>query len=539
MFYLLERRFGGLSHRCPPLSYYLKIYFMKNLSLILLFTLALFSAKAQYQPLDDNLPEFHLEKAEMEAHLRFIASDEMMGRRTGTIYNNLAARYLAEKLREYGVQEVAGANGYLQEIPFVKSNPPANATVQIGENKYDQGKDLVMLSGNAMDGNAAAIFAGQGWINEETGHNDYEGIDVNGKIVVVLSGSPDSQNPFSAFKAMPKKRAFAAERGALALIEIYQIKFPWGYFKRFMNKERMSISGETESEAAKAMPYGWINEPSKELISSLSSNEFSTPAVVKSSGSQSTPSPAYNVVGLIPGSDENLKEEVVLLSAHYDHVGAGKEGGGRYTEQDSIFNGARDNGMGTIALLAAAKSLAQKPAKRSTLILWVTGEEMGLLGSDYYVENPLIPLDKIIFNLNSDGAGYNDTKYYSVIGYGRTGTDAEIEQAAQAFGLKVFPNPAPEQNLYDRSDNVSFAKKGIPAINISPGTTGFTEEIQKYYHQVADNPDTVDYDYFIKYCQAYAHAARLVSNMVDRPQWAEGDKYEEAGRLLYEESKNE
>lgn len=507
---------------------------MKKLQLIGILLLIFNIAKTQYQPALENPPEFSLEKSEMEAHLRYIASDELQGRRTGTVFNNIAARYLAEKLRQYGVQELEGAAGYLQKIPFVKKTPPSEASIQIGEKVYAQGENLVMLSGDATDISGPIVFAGQGWVNEETGHNDYENLNVTGKIVVVMSGTPDSKQPFSAFKAMPTKRKLAADHGAIALIELYQIKFPWGYFKRFMNKERLSIEKDTESNAAKTLPYGWIHEKSKEVIANLNDPNFSTPARVLSSGVSSVPTPAYNVAGYIPGSDPGLSNEVLVLSAHYDHVGVGKEGGGRYTEQDSIFNGARDNGMGTIALLGAAKSLALQPAKRPTLILWVTGEEMGLLGSDYYVENPLIPLNETIFNLNSDGAGYNDVKYISITGYGRTGTDEEMDMAAQAFDLEVFANPAPEQNLYDRSDNVSFAKKGIPAINISPGTTGFTEEIQKYYHQVTDNPDSVDYDYFIKYCQSFAHAARLVADKEDKPKWKAGDKYEEAGKALYQ-----
>ena len=221
------------------------------------------------------------------------------------------------------------------------------------------------------------------------------------------------------------------------------------------------------------------------------------------------------------------------MTAHYDHVGVGKQGGGPFTERDSIFNGTRDNAMGTTAILTAAKAFAEMKPKRSIIFLAVTGEELGLLGSEYYADNPLIPLDQVIFNMNTDGAGYNDVSSVSSIGYGRTGTDEAIETASKAFGLGVIQNPAPEQGLFDRSDNVSFAKRGVPCVTLSPGMTTFDQEIGKYYHQVADNPESLDYAYATKYCQTFIHAARLIADAEQRPVWVEGDKYEEVGKELY------
>jgi Zn-dependent M28 family amino/carboxypeptidase len=233
-----------------------------------------------------------------------------------------------------------------------------------------------------------------------------------------------------------------------------------------------------------------------------------------------------NVVGVIPGSDERLKNEHVLLSAHYDHVGTGKQSGQMFTPQDSIFNGARDNGIGTVALLAAAKSFAANPPKRSIVLLACTGEELGMLGSAYYADHPLIPLEKTVFNLNNDGAGYNSTQHISIIGWGRTNTDEEVEAAANSFGLKVAQDPAPEQNLYERSDNISFASKGIPAICFSPGVTTMDEAIFKYYHQATDNPETIDFDYLFRFCQAFEKTARLIADKPGKIAWTPGDKFE-------------
>jgi Zn-dependent M28 family amino/carboxypeptidase len=189
--------------------------------------------------------------------------------------------------------------------------------------------------------------------------------------------------------------------------------------------------------------------------------------------------------------------------------------------------------MGTVALLSAARSFAAKPTKRSVIILAVTGEEIGLLGSQYYASQPLVPLENTIFNLNTDGAGYNDVTKVSMLGFGRTGTDKQLNDAAESVGLTIIADPAPEQGLFDRSDNVSFAREGVPALTLSPGFHSFDAEIQKFYHQVTDEADSIDFDYLYKYCRAFVEAARNIANMEGRPIWKAGDKYEQAGKDLY------
>jgi Zn-dependent M28 family amino/carboxypeptidase len=326
----------------------------------------------------------------------------------------------------------------------------------------------------------------------------------------------------------------AQEKGAVAVIELYRLPFPWEFFKLFFNKENLVVADQ-ENKEDNSIVYGWIKEKEEDdTIKNLQDGK-KVKSQIASSGFIEKDCRSQNVIGVIEGTDPVLKEEYIIITAHYDHVGTGKNGGGAYSPEDSIFNGARDNAMGTVALMAAAKSLALQPIKRSVIILAVTGEELGLLGSQYYAEHPIIPLEKTIFNLNTDGAGYNDVSYVSVVGYGRTGTDELIDASANVFGLEVFPNPAPEQNLFDRSDNVSFAQKGVPAVCFSPGMTSFDDTVAKYYHQVADNPDTIDFDYLHKFCQSLARAARLIGDREELPQWKAGDKYEEAGKSLYNE----
>jgi Zn-dependent M28 family amino/carboxypeptidase len=181
----------------------------------------------------------------------------------------------------------------------------------------------------------------------------------------------------------------------------------------------------------------------------------------------------------------------------------------------------------------AAKYFAANPPKRSVLIALWTAEEKGLLGSAYFAENPLVPLDQIIYNLNIDGAGYNDTSVITVIGLGRTTADGLVSEAVSAFGLKAVADPAPEQGLYDRSDNVNFAKKGIPAPTFSLGFTAFDDEINKYYHKAGDQMDSMDMDYVTLYWKSFILAAEKIGNAAMKPVWIQGDKYEEAGKKLY------
>jgi len=157
-----------------------------------------------------------------------------------------------------------------------------------------------------------------------------------------------------------------------------------------------------------------------------------------------------------------------------------------------------------------------------------------LLGSQYYADHPLIPLNKVVFNFNTDGAGYTDTTAISIVGGGRTGTDEIIAKGSEAFGLKVITNPVPEMQLFDRSDNVSFAKKGVPCISFSPGFSEFSDDLMKNYHQVSDDTADLDWDYVTKYCKAFAHTTRLLANNKNKPKWVAGDKYEAAAKELYD-----
>jgi Peptidase family M28 len=489
---------------------------MKNTclpALLALFTLQLFGQSAN----------FNFTKHELEANLKYIASDELEGRRTASKGEQLAAAFIAKELISYGVKPAPGQTDFYQKIPFVNIQPPKEAQLTIGGTTFELGDNLLIINGVDVDQGAEVVFAGHGWVDESEDIDDYKGLDVKGKIVVTSTGLPAGNSPNEVFSSMGRKRDLAAERGAIALIESYRISLPWSFAKSYFQKERLDLSAEKDGKSK--IVYGWVQE---KVLGRMNKrlNEEKPISHLKVVAGAVQPIEAANIVGIIEGTDEVLRNEYVLLSAHYDHVGVGKQGGSAFTPQDSIFNGTRDNGIGVVALLAAAKELATNPPKRSVLVLACTAEEMGMLGSSWYTENPLVPLEKTVYNLNTDGAGYNSTAHFNVIGKGLTNTDEELENAGKAVGLTILGDPAPEQNLYERSDNISFAKIGIPAIDFSPGITAMDEEVFKYYHQAADNADSIDYDYLLKFCQAYTMAAKLIANKEGSIEWRkEGSKY--------------
>lgn len=469
-------------------------------------------------------PEESLQKDELKGLLVHLASDKMAGRRTGEPGNNMAASFIADYFRDLNIREFPDAPGYLQTIPLVQIKPASHAEMSLLGRDFKQGENLLVMAGGPLDVKAGVpvVVAGYGVVDPENGVDDYAGLDVDGKVVLVKFGTPDDNSPMAAMSNGPWKTAWAHERGAIALVEIYEGAFPWDRMLRFMNRSRLTADSEMP------LPYFLIN-PENNILEEAS--DSSATASISSSGIDKRATPSSNVVGWIEGTDPVKKNEYILLSAHYDHVGIGEPR--PEAPADSIYNGTRDNAMGTVAVMAAAKALSQSPPERSVIFLALTGEEVGLLGSAYYADHPLVPLEKTVFNLNIDGAGYTDTSIVTVIGLERTTAETSIRQAVQDFGLEAITDPVPEQNLFNRSDNVSFARKGVPAPTFSLGFRNFDAEIMKYYHQPTDEADDVDYDYFLKYCQAYARATRYIGAMPEAPFWKDGDDYEEAGNQLY------
>lgn len=500
--------------------------FLSKLFLALLLATTQLSGQTA---VDRSLPEFSFDELEIAGQMYFLASDFLAGRRTGAPGNEIAAEYIAAQLRAYGYEPLNTADSsYFQEVPLRRLRAPEMSEVTIGETSYTGDDNLLVVRGPAADAATEVVFANFGWTDKESGHDDYADLDVAGKIVVTRAGLPDDQGQMAVFRGIQEKAEMAAAAGAVGIFEIYSLPFPWSAFRNYLGGERISMS---EGGPA-AIPYGFI-QFEDDAVARLQAAGGSTSGAVRTTGIRVEDIRSRNVGGILRGSDPEVADEYMLMTAHFDHVGVGEQGGGYFSEADSIFNGARDNAFGTISLLAAARAFAEVPTRRSIIVLAVTGEEMGLLGSKYYAEHPLVPLEQTVFNFNTDGGGYNDTTAISLIGVNRTGIDAQVEAAATAFGKRVIGDPAPEQGLFDRSDNVSFAARGVPALSFTPGFDDFDDEILRYYHQVTDNPETINMTYLKEYCQIFTLAARLIANRDTVPFWSEGDKYEAAGQSLY------
>lgn len=495
---------------------------MKYFTLII----ALFSFLLTFSQSDKELVLETVKKNIIEGHIYFLADDLLKGRETGSPENKIAASYLANTLRGYGVKPIPATNSYFQEVLLKKISPPKLFELAMNGSPS---KNKVVLEASAIDFQGESINLGYGL------EEDYKEKDVQNKVVIIRGGSAKAKDVRGAFGLRKTKMKLAKQAGAIGIIELIDAKSDmWEFIDHNFNADRLDVAkGETE-KTDEGFVYVWLQDENGTQATSFENN-IKTFVSLKMDNKSSTTITSQNVIGIVEGTDPKLKDEYIIYSAHYDHVGIGtpNESG------DTIYNGARDNAVGTTTVLSMAENLAKYPTKRSALFILFTGEEKGLLGSGFYVDHPVLPLNQMVYCFNSDNGGYNDTSKTTIIGLNRTTAADHFKTAATEFGLTAIGDPVPELNLFDRSDNVHFARAGIPAPSYGMGFTAFDEEMKKYYHQVTDNPDTMDYDYLYKFFQSYVLSARLIANDPETPFWTEGDKYYEAGIELYKKSEKE
>lgn len=460
-------------------------------------------------------------KSKIEGHIYYLADDLFKGRETGTPENKLAASYLANTLRSYGVKPNPKTNTYYQQVPLIKNTPPNNISLTIGGQTV---KSKVALNAVPIEYNGEAVYLNYGL------EADYKDQDVKGKVVIVKGGSEEKKDARGAFGLIKRKREIAETAGAIAIVELLNSEDQiWGFISHNFDAPTLEL-GEIKNSQLKTegISHIWTQDISHEFATTIASKR-ALGATIKMSGSKKEQVTSQNVIGIVEGTDPKLKNEYIIYSAHYDHVGIGTPD----ATGDTIYNGARDNAVGTTTVLSMAENLAKYPTKRSALFILFTGEEKGLLGSEYYVANPVLPLNQMVYCFNSDNGGYNDITKATIIGLPRTTATKHITSAATVFGLTAIDDPAPEQGLFDRSDNVHFAAKGIPAPTFCMGFTSFDGEVTKYYHRPGDHAESLDFDYLLKFFKAYVLAGRTIANDPVTPFWTAGDKYEAAGKKLY------
>ena len=484
---------------------------------ITLFSLALLSISIAAQSDKQTVTET-VSKSDIEGHIYFLADDLLKGRETGTPELKIAASYLANSFRRYGVKPNPKTGTYFQSVRLKKSSPPATVNIQLNGKAIN---NHVILNGSSIN-SSDAVFLEHGL------ENDYKGKSVKGKMVVVLSGSPEANDVRAAFGLRGEKQKLAKKNGALGILELVQAdQGLWERLEHNFNRSSLSVA-KKEDANKNDFAYVWLLDKEGSMSKNLKEVK-KVSAKVNMSAPQEEIILSQNVIGVVEGTDPKLKNEYIIYSGHYDHVGIGSPD----ATGDTIYNGARDNAVGTTTVLSMAENLAKYPTKRSALFILFTGEEKGLLGSNYYVENPVLPLNQMVYCFNSDNAGYNDTSLATIIGLPRTTAEKHIKSAAKTFGITAVDDPAPEQGLFDRSDNVHFARKGIPSPTFSLGFTAFNGDVTKYYHQPGDEAHTLDYDYLLKFFRAYVLAGRKIGNDPVTPTWTAGDKYESAAKALY------
>jgi len=424
-----------------------------------------------------------------------LSAPEFEGRGTGQSGADKAAQYLAGRFAKLGLKP-AGENGtYLQQIKFKTTQILAETSVKVGDTTLQHGTDYVILppySSDVVDVTGDLVFAGFGVVAPDLNRDDLAGLDLKGKVVIVLSGQPEGVDA-TAWKRVTSPQVRAANifgRGAVAMIAANAgtSAQPFATIANYLSRRRVSLASQPTlpfrfppvliaSDAAmekvfagSEMTYAQTWEKAK--TGAIISRELGKKATLalRFKREETTSS---NVAGVLEGSDPKLKEEAVIFTAHYDAYGIESDG--------RIFPGAADNalGVGTITSIAEAFSKAfPKPAsrpRRSIIFLAVTGEEYGLFGAEHWVAHPTWPLDKIAADINFDGIG---TEVYGpvkrVVGFGAEHSDLGdvFEDVSVATGNIVSPDPMPEENAFVRSDHYSFVKKGVPALMLMGGPAG-------------------------------------------------------------------
>jgi len=474
-----------------------------------------------YSQSDIEKVESTVSKNKIEGHIYYLADDLLKGRETGTLENDIASSYLANRLRSYGVQPNPQNDTYYQNVNLEKVVPDSHFFISINGEEY---KYKVALNSKRVKADALAEYVGYGL------EVDYKGKDLTEKYAIVKAGGPENKDARGAFQLSKKKEELAQRAGALGIIEFIQTESKtWSFIEHRFKGDRIELADPNRIVDNKyGLAHIWVYDEYGTFSSDLSKEE-SLRLKLQLGGEVRTPISSRNVIGVVEGTDPVLKNEYIIYTAHYDHVGIGSPD----ETGDKIYNGARDNAVGTTTVLSMAENLAAYPTKRSALFILFTAEENGLLGSKYFIENPVIPLDQVVFCINSDNGGYNDTSLATIVGLDRTTAASNFKRAVSESGLTAIEDPAPEQNLFERSDNIHFARMGIPAPSFSMGYSSFDGELTKYYHRPGDEADTLDYNYLLKFFRSYVLSGRYIANDPTAPFWVPGDKYEEKGKELY------
>lgn len=519
----------------------------------------------QTEPPADLLSSVTAEK--LRARIAVLAHDSLEGRGPASVGDRKATDYIVSQFRRTGLMP-AGENGtYIQKVPLVgvTVDPKTSLIVKKGKESValTYSADFVATTGTYEPAialkEAELVFVGYGIVAPEQRWDDYKNTDVSGKVLVMMNNDPSSDDPgFFAGKGRTYygrwtyKYEIAAAKGALGAIVIHTTPsagYRYEVIQNSWSREMFDLDEKTPGKrlAVKA----WTTEAATRRMLALAG--LSLDSLVRQAESRDfAPVPlgitlngtlrsavkrieTNNIIGKVEGTDPVLKDQYVIVTAHYDHFGIGRPING-----DSIYNGAMDNASGTALMMTLAEGFAsasQRP-KRSLLFAAVAAEEQGLLGSRYYAEHPTVPARAIAANINTDVINIiGRTRDISWQGSDRSSLGADLAAVANEQGLTVLPDLAPEQGGFFRSDHFSFAKVGIPAMSMGSGRqfvgvdTAFVrmmgERGGKNYHQPGDElRDDWNYDGALQQADLVIRVAWRVANIVEMPYWNPGSEFE-------------
>lgn len=511
-------------------------------------------------------------------HIRTLSSDEFEGRGPGSKGEQLTIKYLEDQFRSIGADPGNPDGTYLQNVPLVGITPDTDMKLTLsGHGRTLQPKfqdDFVAWSKRVTESSAIdadMVFVGYGVQAPEFQWDDFKGVDVKGKVIVVLINDPPVPDPSDPTKLDPKtfggtamtyygrwtyKFEKAAQMGAAGCVIIHQTDragYPWEVVRDSWsgtqfdlatpdkNMNRLAVESWITSDFA-AKLFRVSGQDLDKLIQAAARRDFKpVPLGIHAKltiRNALRTLDSHNVIARIAGSDPALKNTYVVYTAHWDHFGIGPEVNG-----DKIYHGAVDNASGTAALLEMARAYKtlQRPPRRTILFLSVTAEEQGLLGSQYYAEHPLYPLARTAADINMDGMNvHGRTRDIVQIGRGASSLDDIIQGVAREQGRVVKSDPEPEKGFYYRSDHFEFAKKGVPAFDPDEGVDfigkpeGWGLEARRRftaenYHKPSDTikPDW-DLSGAIEDCRLYFLVGFRIANDARMPEWRSGAEFKAA-----------
>ena len=506
-------------------------------------------------------PDFSADR--FKAHVAFLADDLLEGREAGTRGHEIAARYIASQFALLGVKPGGDDGTYFKKVEFVEAArtgplPTLVLTTPKGRQSLAYGKTAMIrgpIAGGAVKVSAPLVFVGYGMKDAVVGYDDYEGLDVRGKIVVVLYGSPKGMDSEIGAHLQSEQRRVAADHGATGMLVVQTrataAVIPWKVVVSIFEEPATTwaTSDGTPFDPSHGLKAGAIIEPAtsaalfegsgrtlKQILDEADKPGGRPKGFALKTHADITAATRVRrfsspeVIGIIEGSDPGLKSEYVALMGHADHIGI-KRGAGT---GDRINNGALDNGAGVATLLEVARALSagSNRPRRSILVVANTGEEKGLLGAEYFAHYPSVPIDRVTAAIDLDMPmllyDFTDVVAY---GAGHSSLEKVFQSAAGAMGVKLSPDPMPEQAVFTRSDHYAMVKVGVPAVMLATGMANGGEAawgkfLSTTYHQPSDDlSQPIVWTAGAKFAELNYRVVRALADADARPQWYEKDYF--------------